>query len=248
MKNMPSQLEVIELKPRFLWFLILAYTMVIAFANWFDPRLVQIFGLTTDAGTLIFPLTFLLSDLITEIYGFKHARRAIWCGFLFNLFFIIYGQIIIHMPNPDYPTNNAAFDTLLAMNARIILASTVSYFCSEPANSFIMAKLKIIMNGRHMGIRFIASTFFASGIDSFIFTTIAFYRTLSNANLLALILTMWFIKVAVEMLGLPISVKLAKKLKQMEGLDIYDRRTNFNLFRLNAYYLQQDNEFGRHDS
>src|SRR3990167_4672910 len=122
-------------QPKFLWFLTLTYSMVIVLANWFDPRLIKIFGLTTDAGTLIFPLTFLLSDLITEVYGYKNARRAIWCGFLFNALFILYGQLVIHMPSPDYHTNNAMFDTLLATNVRIIIASCLSYLISEPLNS-----------------------------------------------------------------------------------------------------------------
>src|SRR5579883_2959033 len=121
-----------EFESNYLWFLTLSYTMVILLANWFDPRLIKIFNLTTDAGTLIFPLTFLLSDLITEVYGYKHARRAIWCGFFFNAIFIAYGQLIIHLPSPDFAANNAMFDTLLAMNVRILLASAISYLVAEP--------------------------------------------------------------------------------------------------------------------
>jgi uncharacterized integral membrane protein (TIGR00697 family) len=242
------QAHVIESKSlsvnsHFLWFLTLTYTMVIVLANWFDPRLIKVFHLNTDAGTLIFPLTFLLSDLITEVYGFKHARRAIWCGFLFNALFIVYGQAVIHMPSPDYPTHNDMFDTLLAINIRIIFASAISYLCAESFNSFILAKLKIKMNGRYMGVRFVTSTFFASGVDSMIFTLIAFYGMMSQSHLLALALTMWLIKVAIEIAGLPLSIRLAKKLKQIEGLDIYDKRTHFNLFKLETNYIDNDNEF-----
>ena len=78
-----------------------SYTMVLAFSNWFDLRLVSVFGITTDAGTLIFPLSFLLSDLITEVYGYKNARKAIWTGFLFNGIFLLYGFIVSHMPSPS---------------------------------------------------------------------------------------------------------------------------------------------------
>lgn len=243
MRDNAISTNIIQLKPNFLWFLTLSYAMVIVLANWFDPRLIKILGLTTDAGTLIFPITFLLSDLITEIYGYKHARRAIWCGFLFNALFIVYGQLVIHMPSPDFPTNNEMFDTLLATNTRIIIASGISYLISEPLNSFTMAKLKIKMRGRYLGIRFISSTIVASGVDSFIFGVIAFYATMSNANLVSLILTMWFIKVVIEMMGLPISIRLAKELKGTEKLDIYDIRTNFNLFSLDASYTEKDNGF-----
>lgn len=231
------------IKPDYLWFLTLSFTAVILLANWFDPRLVKIFGLTTDAGTLIFPVTFLLSDLITEVYGYKHARRAIWCGFLFNIVFILYGQLVIHMPNPDFPTNNEMFDTLLAFNFRIIAASIISYLISEPLNSLMMAKLKIKTHGRYLGLRFLSSTIVASGVDSFIFSVIAFYGLMSDHNLLNLILTMWLIKVAIEFIGLPISIRLANKLKQIEQLDIYDSRTHFNLFSLDARYTEKDNQY-----
>lgn len=243
MRDNAINLNSIHLKPNFLWFLTLSYAMVIVLANWFDPRLIKIFGLTTDAGTLIFPLTFLLSDLITEVYGYKHARRTIWCGFLFNVLFIVYGQLVIHMPSPDFPTNNAMFDTILATNIRIIIASSISYLISEPFNSFVLAKLKIKMQGRFIGIRFLASTIVAAGVDSFIFSLIAFYGVMSNTNLLYLVLTMWLIKVIIEIIGLPISIRLAKKLKKTEKLDIYDKRTDFTLFALDANYIDKDNEF-----
>ena len=229
--------------PKYLWFLMLTYAMVIVLANWFDSRLVQIFWLTTDAGTIIFPLTFLLSDMITEVYGYKHARRAIWCGFLFNGVFVAYSFIVTHMPSPSFPTNNAEFDHLLAINMRIIIASAISYLIAEPLNSYIMAKLKIKTEGRYIALRFVASTVFAAACDSTIFSCIAFYGTMANSDLRNLIFDMWIIKVAIEILGLAVSIRLANKLKKAEHLDIYDKRTQFNLFSLNTEYSERDNEF-----
>lgn len=235
--------KTMSLQPNLLWFLTLSFAMIIVLSNWFDARLIHIFGLDTDAGTLVFPFTFLLSDLITEVYGFKHARRAIWCGFLFNAIFIIYGQIIVRLPSPEYATNNAIFDSLLVVNARIIIASTISYLCSEPMNSMIMAKLKIKMSGRYLGLRFVSSTVIASGIDSLLFGCIAFYGAMSNYHLFFFIVTMWLIKVFIEILGLPISIKLTKKLKAIEQLDTYDKKTDFNLFTLDTKYSDADNEY-----
>ncbi len=240
---MPSAISSNINQPKHLWFLMLSYVVVILLANWFDPRLVSIFHVTTDAGTLIFPLTFLLSDLITEVYGYRQARRAIWCGFLFNALFMAYGQLIIHLPSPEYHTHNAAFDALLGMDGRIIIASTISYFCSEPLNALLMAKLKIKTAGRYMSLRFLLSTVIAAGADSFIFGALAFYATMSHANLLALILTMWLIKVIIELLGLPLAVRLAKKLKAKEKLDIFDTQTQFNLLSLEADYQPADNQY-----
>jgi uncharacterized integral membrane protein (TIGR00697 family) len=231
-------------QPRFLWFLILSYCMVMALANWFDMRLIRLFSMNTDAGTLIFPFTFLLSDLITEVYGYQQARRAIWCGFLFNVIFIVYGQIVIHLPSPDYAVlNNQKFDDILTMNFRIIVASAISYFCSEPLNSFIMAKLKILFSGHRLALRFVASTCIASGVDSLFFGAIAFTGMMTYQHLWLLITTMWFLKIIIELIGLPISLYLTKILKKSEHLDIYDKKTNFTLFSLHINYTQKDNRY-----
>lgn len=151
------------------------------------------------------------------------------------------------MPNPDYHTNNQMFDKLLSTNFRIIFASGLSYLISEPLNSLIISKLKIKMNGDYVGIRFILSTIIASLSDSFIFGSCAFFGVMSNENLLTLIISMWLIKVAIEIAGLPISVRLTKKLKISEQLDIYDKRTNFNIFTLDTYYTENDNEFRKNN-
>lgn len=245
MSHVHEPKQSIELaQPKYLWFLVLSYTMVMVLANWFDVRLVQIFSLNTDAGTLIFPLTFILSDLITEIYGYQHARRAIWCGFLFNSIFILYGQFVTSLPSPEYAViNNRKFDEMLSMNSRIIIASMSSYLCSEPLNSLVMAKLKIIYKGRMLPIRYIASTFLASGVDSLIFGVIAFAGLITNKNLMNLIATMWLLKALIELIGLPISLFMTQKLKKIECLDIYDKKTNFSLFCLRVNYTERDNQY-----
>lgn len=242
-ENTSSPEFTLHFASNYLGFLTLCYSMIVIMANWFDARLIHFFHMNTDAGTLIFPLTLLLSDSITEVYGYKHARRAIWLGFLFNLLFLGYGQLVIHLPSPNFQTNNQLFDQLLSINVRIIFASITSYFISESLNSQLMAKLKIIMYGNYMGIRFVFSTFIASGLDSFIFSFIAFYGTINHSELLALIFSMWFIKVVIEIIGLPISIKLTKKLKKIEKLDIYDTKTNFNLFSLESNYSNRDNKY-----
>ncbi len=239
-----SQENSIQQYPRLLWFIQLSYTAVILLANWFDIRMIKIGGLETDAGTLIFPLTFILSDLITEVYGYKFARRAIWVGFLFNFVFLAYGQLIIHLPSPDYALAvNDKFDSLLGFNARIIIASTISYLCAEPLNSYIMAKLKLKTQGKLMWLRFVLSTTVASLFDSFLFGTLAFYGTMPNHDLIIFNLTMWGIKVFIEICGLPLSLGLARRLKRAEGLDMYDVGTKFSLFSLDAQYVQANNKF-----
>ncbi|MCF6767282.1 queuosine precursor transporter [Thiotrichales bacterium 19S11-10] len=231
-------------KPKILSFLMLFYVVVLLLANWFDVRLVSLgFGLSTDAGTLIFPLTFLLSDLITEVYGYKNTRRAIWLGFLFNLIFILYGQLITHLPSPDNAPFNQLFDQLFEFNILIIIASFVSYLIAEPLNALFLAKLKVRYHGRFMALRFVLSTMVASIVDTAIFSVIAFSGFMSAKELFLFIVTMWGIKVIIEMIGLPLSVFLAYRLKSYEGMDIYDTKTNFNLFKLSTNYQASDNYF-----
>lgn len=230
---------------QYLWFLTISYTMCLIMANWYVARLIYGFGLTFDAGILIFPFTFLISDLITEVYGYQYARQAIWCGFFFNLFFILYGQLVTHLPSPPYPTRNHLFDEVLNIDFRILMASGISYFCSEPLNAFILAKMKIYTAGKKMASRFVLSTVFASGLDSLIFSLLAFYGVIDTKNLGILILTNWGMKVGIEILALPLSLYLARTLKKIETIDIYDKNTNFSLFKLKVHYTKSDNEFGK---
>ncbi|OGV17705.1 MAG: hypothetical protein A2X47_02835 [Lentisphaerae bacterium GWF2_38_69] len=228
--------------PKALWLLQVAYVSVILLANWFDIRIIEFGPIATDAGTLIFPFTFLLSDLITEVYGYKFARRAIWTGFVFNFIFVAYSQIVISFPSPAYALeSNTKFDSLMGFNIRIIIASTISYLLSEPVNSYIMAKLKIKTKGKYMSFRFVFSTFIASFFDSFIFGTIAFYGIIPGIDLIKFNAAMWLIKVVVELIGLVFSIKLTKKLKKFECLDMYDHKTNFNIFKLDAAYSHDSN-------
>ncbi len=216
--------------------LIMAYAMMLVMANWFDPRLVSLFGLNTDAGTLAFPVSFLLADIITEVYGYKFARLAIWIGFFWNMVFLAYGSLITHLPNPPYIHGKQVFDTMFSADVRIIIASVCSYFCAEPLNAYLIAKLKILSQGRKMPVRFIASTVCASAVDSSLFTLIAFWGIIPQTQILIFIATMWTIKVVVEVLGLTVSIPLALKLKQLERLDRFDTQTHFNLFSLDLHY------------
>ena len=144
-------------------------------ANLFNPRLVQLFGNAFTPGSLVFPITFLLSDVITEVYGYKFARRAIWTAFFFNFVFIAYGQMITHLPSPDFAKHNEVFDLFLNVSLRITIASFLSYLISEPLNSIVVSKLKVLSKGRWMSIRFLSSTFVSALVDTAIF---CYYRFL----------------------------------------------------------------------
>jgi uncharacterized integral membrane protein (TIGR00697 family) len=225
-----------------LWFLIALYAMIIVLGNWFDLRLIKIFGLVANAGTLIFAFTFFLANLITEVYGYKYARLAIWWGFFFNVFVFVYGQLVILLPSTGH-AHTEMFDILLRANDRAILAGLVSYFSSEPLNSLVMAKLKIEFRGQLMGARFLIATLIASAVDSVLFGFIAFYGIFDKKMLISMIFGMIIIKVAIDFLVLPFFLHFAKKLKQIEQLDVYDKGTKFNLFRFETDYELSANQF-----
>jgi queuosine precursor transporter len=231
-----------NMTPKYLWFLMLSYAMVLVIANWFDARLIYFAGITLDAGTLIFPLTFIIADMITEVYGYKHTRRAIWTGFLFNLIFLGYGQLIIHLPSPPYYHDNELFSQLLNFNARIVIASMISYLVAEPINALLLAKWKIAAGGKRMPLRFVSSTAISALFDSIIFLNIAFYGILPSHELWKFVLSLWLAKLLIEIIGLPLSVSLTKWLKRREEIDIYDVNTRFTLFSLEATYTKKDNK------
>ena len=200
--------------PKALWSLILLYSMVQVHANWFTPRIINLFGVITTAGILLFPLKFLLCNVITEVYGFKYARLALWCGLLVNWCSILYGQLVLLLPNPNFPTHNAVYEVILFVNVRVVLASCISYVIIETLNAFLIATLKIKMFGQNVGARFVLTSLIVGGLDSFIFGILAFYGSVQLSHLISLILSMWFMKVFIEIGCLPITLALVKKLKK----------------------------------
>lgn len=239
MENHTTSSATIKPYPRWLWFITLTYSMLVILTSWFNPYLVLIYKLSMSAGMLSAPLTFLTAGLITEVYGYKYARRAIWGAFLFNTGLIIYGQMVTHLPSPAYAVNNSQFDTLLMFNTKIILAFVISYFSSEPLNCFFLAKLKVVWKGQYMAIRFALSILSAASINSIAYSLISVTTILNHRHLLTAIFVTWLIVI----MFLPLLVCLAKNLKTIEKINIYDIETNFSLFSLDTTYIKEDDKF-----
>ena len=196
----------------------------IAIREWFVP-----------AGVVIFPLSYVIGDVLTEVYGYRSARRVIWLGFLCNLVFVIAVWVAGVWPAAPFWQNQLAWDVILGYTPRLLVASFVAYLVGEFANSFVLARMKVATEGRWLWARTIGSTIIGEGLDSLIFITLAF------ANLPALglpgppdfalataILTQWAIKVAYEVLATPVTYLVVGYLKRAEGVDTYDRQTHFN--------------------
>jgi uncharacterized integral membrane protein (TIGR00697 family) len=192
--------------------------------------------LVFGAGNLFFPISYIFGDVLTEVYGYARSRRVIWAGFAALLFATLMGQAIIHMPpNPDEPFNREMQPALVVMfgnGPRIILGSILAFWAGDFANSFVLANLKILTQGKHLWTRTIGSTIVGQAVDSAIFYPVAFASIWSNDTLIRVMAFNWIFKVAVEVLFTPLTYAIVGALKKAEGEDHFDRGTRWTPFSL----------------
>jgi queuosine precursor transporter len=190
-------------------------------SNIIAVKLVEISGRVFPAGLVIFPLSYVLGDVLTEVYGIRAARRVIWLGFACNLLALGAIQAAIHLPAADFwQENQAAYEDILGTTWRLFLASLAAYIVGELANAYVLAHMKGATQGRWLWTRTIGSTIVGEGLDSLIFVTIAFAGT--GAGLVNPIVTTWLIKIGWEALATPITYWIVGYLKRTEGVDVYD--------------------------
>lgn len=186
--------------------------------------------LSIDGGGILFPLTYIFGDILTEVYGYKRTRKAIWMGFGANLVMAATFMLVgILPPAPDWPYQDA-YMTILGQSSRIVLASVTAYFCGEFINSFILAKMKIITRGKLLWSRTIGSTIFGEAVDTTVFMIIAFWGVLPADLFIAVGVSGYLLKVAIEVLFTPFTYLIINFLKKRESEDYYDYKTNFNPF------------------
>jgi hypothetical protein len=203
-------------------FVVLAAFFVTALvvSNIIAVKLVEISGRVFPAGLVIFPLAYLLGDVLTEVYGFRATRRVIWVGFACNLLAVGAIQIAIALPAAGFwEENQQAYDDVLGTTWRIFAASLAAYVVGELVNAYVLARMKVATRGRWLWSRTIGSTIVGEGLDSAIFVTIAFAGT--GAGLLNPILTTWGIKVAWETAATPLTYAIVNYLKRRDGVDAY---------------------------
>jgi uncharacterized integral membrane protein (TIGR00697 family) len=215
-----------------IWFVLLVGVFITCLitANIIAVKLVNIFGLIVPAAVVIFPISYIVGDVLTEVYGYGTARRVIWIGFLCNLIAVIcilIGQSLQGAPFWDSPSQ-AAYERILGYSPRLLVASFIAYLIGEFANSFVLSKMKVMTNGRWLWARTIGSTIVGEGLDSLVFLTIAFVNTPQAAALPTLIVTQWLFKVAYEAIATPLTYAVIDFFKRKEGLDTFDRNTSFN--------------------
>lgn len=212
------------------WFVFIVGVFItcLVTANITAVKLVNVFGLVVPAAVVIFPISYIAGDVLTEVYGYRQARRVIWLGFLCNLIAvagIVLGQVL---PGAGFWDAQAAYERILGYTPRLLLASFIAYLVGEFANAIVLAKMKVATNGRWLWTRTIGSTIVGQGLDSLLFITVAFVGTIPAANLGEAIITQWLFKVAYETIATPLTYMVVAFFKKQEGVDTYDRDISFN--------------------
>ena len=210
------------------------FVAVLLISNIASAKIVQFGFLTFDGGTLLFPLSYIFGDILTEVYGYDRSRKVIWLGFASAILMSITFMAVGALPSATEWTAQAAYDQILGFTPRIVLASLIAYFAGEFSNSFTLAKLKIKTQGRHLWVRTIGSTLVGQVVDTLIFSLIAFSGVIPSSLLVTLIISNYVFKCGVEILFTPATYWITGWLKQQEKEDFYDVQTDFNPFRIRS--------------
>lgn len=211
------------------------FVTVLLTSNLIAVKLVAFGPLTLPAAVIVFPLSYLFGDVLTEVYGYSTTRRIIWLGFACNLIFVLFILAAGALPGAAGvwdTTAQSAYTRILGFTPRLLAASFAAYIAGEFLNSFVMARLKIATQGRWLWSRTIGSTLVGQGVDSAIFITGAFTGILPAGVLLRTILFQWAFKTAYEIVATPLTYAVVRFLKQRERQDPFDIGTDFNPFRL----------------
>ncbi|MEA3062402.1 MAG: queuosine precursor transporter [Sphingomonadales bacterium] len=183
------------------------------------------------AGILFFPISYVIGDVLTEVYGYARARRCIWAGFAAMLFMALMSKVVVALPPDSSWHDQAAYEAVFGRVPRIVFASIAAFWAGEFANSYVLARMKVLSEGKHLWTRTIGSTVVGQAVDSLIFYPLAFLGDWDTDKVLVVLLTQWALKVGWEALLTPVTYAVVGFLKRREGVDVYDRDTDFTPFR-----------------
>jgi uncharacterized integral membrane protein (TIGR00697 family) len=216
---------------RYFDYVMAAFVAILLLSNLIGAsKLASLGGYTFGAGILFFPISYVIGDVLTEVYGYANARRCVWMGFAAMAFMAFMSWAVVAMPAADGWGGQAAYESVFGSTARIVAASTIAFWAGEFVNSFVLAKMKLITGGKHLWSRTIGSTFFGQAIDSAIFYPVAFLGVWSTEQVLTVMVTNWLLKVLWEALLTPVTYVVVGWLKVREGVEVFDSGTDFSPF------------------
>ncbi|MBI2982085.1 MAG: queuosine precursor transporter [Deltaproteobacteria bacterium] len=195
-------------------------------------KVTTLWGFDFGAGILIFPISYIFGDVLTEVYGYARARRVVWTGFASLLFVSFISWLIVALPPAKGWPYQKEYETIFSMTPRIALSSLIAFFAGEFSNSYVLAKMKILTSGRLLWSRTIGSTIVGEGIDSLVFYPLAFWGIWPGEMVVRVMITNYILKVLWEVVLTPVTYKVVNSLKKKEHEDYFDRKTDFNPFLL----------------
>ena len=214
-------------------FLLMAilFNVCLIASNLFETKLFVLGAISLTGGVVIFPVSYILNDCIVEVWGYKKARLVIWTGFAMNFFVVLTAQLVRLLPAAPFWDGGAHFDYVFALAPRITLASMLAFVSGSSVNAWVMSRMKVASSGKRFARRAIVSTIAGETIDSLIFFPIAFWG-LEAGNMLKLMLTQIIVKTLYEIIILPVTMTVVKKVKKIEGEDVYDGHISYNPFKI----------------
>ena len=201
-------------------------------ANLLETKVIQIGSLTVTAGLLVFPISYIINDCIAEVWGFKKARLIIWSGFAMNFFVVALGLIAVAIPAAPFWEGEEHFDFVFGMAPRIVAASLMAFLVGSFLNAYVMSKMKVASRGRHFSARAILSTLAGETADSLIFFPVAFGGIIAWRELLIMMCIQIILKSMYEVIILPVTIRVVKAIKKIDGSDVYDIDISYNVLKV----------------
>ena len=201
-------------------------------ANILETKVIQVGSITVTAGLLVFPISYIINDCIAEVWGFKKARLIIWSGFAMNFFVVALGLIAVALPAAPFWEGEQHFDFVFGMAPRIVVASLLAFLVGSFLNAYVMSKMKVASGGRNFSARAIWSTVVGETADSLIFFPIAFGGLIAWPELLVMMGTQIVLKSLYEVIILPITIRVVKAVKRIDGSDVYDTDISYNVLKV----------------
>lgn len=201
-------------------------------ANLLETKVIQIGDLTVTAGLLVFPISYIINDCIAEVWGFKKARLIIWSGFAMNFFVVALGLIAVAIPAAPFWEGEEHFNFVFGMAPRIVAASLIAFLVGSFLNAYVMSKMKVASQGRNFSARAILSTVVGETADSLIFFPIAFGGIIAWRELLIMMALQMVLKSMYEVIILPVTIRVVKAIKKIDGSDVYDTDISYNVLKV----------------
>lgn len=201
-------------------------------SNMLETKIVELGPITLTGGFIVFPISYIINDCIAEVWGYRKARLIIWMGFLMNFLVIGLSQIVLALPAPDYWMGGEAFRFVFGMAPRIACASLIAFLTGSFLNAYVMSKMKLASQGKHFSLRAIASTLVGEGFDSLIFFPMAFGGIVPVGELIKLMLIQVVAKTLYEVVALPVTIRVVKYIKRVDGCDTFDDNISYNVLKI----------------